>query len=394
MTKQAILALQDGSVYTGYSFGADVDACGEVVFNTSMTGYQEILTDPSYAGQIVLPTYPLIGNYGINDLDIESHQIQVSGFAVREECLEPSHYLSNQTIHEYLKANHIPGIYGLDTRAITRKLRSHGVMMGYLTTSRTPGDALEALKNAPDYGSIDFVKDITTREVYQWGPPCPTCSLKVRCDTRSLNAPYPCGIKSPEKNNIDYKIVAFDCGLKYNILRQLSLRGCSITVVPCTTTAPEILKMKPDGILLSPGPGDPALLGYDIETVRGIVWKKPIMGICLGNQLIARAFGARTFKLKFGHRGGNHPVREFSTGRTYITAQNHGYAVDADSLPSELQVTHVNLNDGTVEGLQHRELPVFSIQYHSEDSPGPWDSRYLFDKFINLIQQGKEKNAR
>jgi carbamoyl-phosphate synthase small subunit len=390
MTKRAILALQDGTIYEGYSFGAECDTYGEVVFNTSMIGYQEILTDPSYAGQIVLPTYPLIGNYGINDLDTESRKIQVRGFIVREECTEPSHYLSGKTIHEYLSDSSIPGIRGLDTRAITRKLRSYGVMMGYLTSTRTPNEALEALKRLPDYGSIDFVKDITTSTPYQWGLPCKTCSLKERCDNRGENTPYPCGIKSLKRKTPEYRITAFDCGLKYNILRQLCLRGCSITVMPCTTRAPDIIDMKPDGILLSPGPGDPALLEYAIDTVRGLIGQAPIMGICLGNQLLAHAFGGKTFKLKFGHRGGNHPVKDLTSGRTYITAQNHGYAVDANCLPNGLEITHINLNDNTVEGLRHKELPIFAIQYHSEDSPGPWDSRYLFDKFVAMVKEGKK----
>ena len=386
MTKRAILALQDGTVYEGFSFGADTDTYGEVVFNTSMIGYQEILTDPSYAGQIVLPTYPLIGNYGINELDTESRKIQVRGFIVREECLEPSHYLSSKTLHQFLQENNIPGIWGIDTRAITRKLRSVGVMMGYLTTTHTPAQALQELKRLPDYGSTDFVKGITTPEPYQWGLPCDTCYYQVACQKRSKNTPYLCGIKSLRVKTPKYKIAAFDCGLKYNILRQLSLRGCAITVVPCTTSAPDILAMQPDGILLSPGPGDPKLLNYAIDTVRGLVGKKPLMGICLGNQLIAHAFGATTFKLKFGHRGGNHPVKDLTSGRTYITAQNHGYAVDASSLPRELEITHINLNDNTVEGLRHKHFPIFSIQYHSEDSPGPWDSRYLFDQFVKTLK--------
>jgi carbamoyl-phosphate synthase small subunit len=391
MTKRAILALQDGTVYEGYSFGADTDAYGEVVFNTSMVGYQEILTDPSYAGQIVLPTYPLIGNYGINELDTESRKIQVRGFIVREECVEPSHYLSGKTIHQFLEENNIPGICGIDTRALTRKLRSVGVMMGYLTTIRTPSQALEQLKRLPEYGSTDFVKDITTPMTYQWGLPCETCYHKRACLKRGKNTPYLCGIKSLRAKTPKYKIATFDCGLKYNILRQLCLRGCTISVVPCTTNAPDILAMQPDGILLSPGPGDPKLLNYAIDTVRGLAGQKPIMGICLGNQLIAHAFGGTTFKLKFGHRGGNHPVKDLTSGRTYITAQNHGYAVDAACLPKELEITHVNLNDNTVEGLRHKYLPIFSIQYHSEDSPGPWDSRYLFDQFVKMIKDNKKQ---
>jgi len=354
-----------------------------------MIGYQEMLTDPSYAGQIVMPTYPLIGNYGINDLDIESRKIQVSGFVVREQCEEPSNYLSTGTLYNYLAKNNIPGIYGLDTRAITRKLRSHGVMMGYLTTTRTAGEALEKLNHLPDYGSIDFVKSITTSNFYQMGLPCKTCSFKAQCDSCSSNALLYCGLNNVKSGAPQYKIVAYDCGLKYNILRLLVQRGCSVTVVPCTTTAPEIIKLNPDGILLSPGPGNPELLDYAVDTVRGLAGIKPIMGICLGNQLIARAFGGKTFKLKFGHRGGNHPVKELATGRAHITAQNHGYAVDAGSLPASLEVTHVNLNDGTVEGLRHKELPIFSIQYHSEDSPGPWDSRYVFDNFVEMVKQYK-----
>ena len=361
MSRIARLVLADGTHYEGIGFGADNDSFGEVVFNTSMTGYQEILTDPSYAGQIVVPTYPLIGNYGINDEDDESVKIQVSGFVVREECLQPSHYLNRQTIHQYLLKAGIAGIQGVDTRSITRKLRSVGVMMGVITTKLSVEEALAALQKQPNYGTIDFVKQISTRQVYEW-----------------------------DKNNpvaAKYHVVAYDCGLKRNILRLLRLRGCQVTVVPCTSSAAEILNLNPDGILLSPGPGDPELLDYAVKTVQGLVEKKPIMGICLGNQMIARAFGAKTFKLKFGHRGGNHPVKEFATGRVHITSQNHGYAVDPDTLKDGLEVTHINLNDGTVEGLRHKELPIFAIQYHSEDSPGPMDNRYLFDKFVEMMEK-------
>jgi len=362
MTKRAILVLEDGSVYEGYSFGADTDALGEVVFNTSMVGYQEMLTDPSYAGQIVVPTYPLIGNYGVNEQDFESNKIQVSGFVVREECLKPNHYLSTKTLHQYLAESAIPGISGIDTRAITRKLRSAGVMMGMLTCSKTPQQALEQIKNSPDYGSVDYVKQVSTPTPYQWEPAGPTPT---------------------------HHIVVLDCGLKYSILRFLNQLGCASTAVPCTTPAGEILKLKLDGILLSPGPGNPELLDYIVGTVNRLIGKKPIMGICLGNQLIARAFGAKTFKLKFGHRGANHPVRDLTTGKVYITAQNHGYAVDPDSLKDGLEVTHINLNDGTVEGLRHKELPIFCIQYHSEASPGPWDSTYLFRDFVEMVRGEK-----
>ena len=365
MAKQAILVLADGSVYEGYAFGAETDAIGEAVFNTSMTGYQEMLTDPSYAGQIVVPTYPLIGNYGTNDEDIESRRIQVKGFVVREECDLPSHYLNNKTIHEYLSESGIPGIYGVDTRAITRKLRSVGVMMSMITSTKTSAEALEEIKKSPTYDNIDFVSTVTTDKDYKWED---------------------CGTDG-------YHVVVLDCGLKYNILRLLCQHGCHVTVVPCTTSADDILSLKPDGLLLSPGPGDPALLDYIVNEVRKLAGKKPIMGICLGNQLIARAFGGKCFKLKFGHRGGNHPVRDLANGRIHITAQNHGYAVDPDSIGSELEVTHINLNDNTVEGLKHKSLPVFAIQYHSEASPGPLDNVYLFEQFVGMMEGDKENKG-
>ncbi|MBI2831530.1 MAG: glutamine-hydrolyzing carbamoyl-phosphate synthase small subunit [Chloroflexi bacterium] len=359
MNRKAILVLEDGSVFEGFSFGAEADATGEVVFNTSMTGYQEILTDPSYAGQIVVPTYPLIGNYGVNEHDFESARIQVSGFVVREECPEPSHYLSNRTIHQYLSDSNISAISGVDTRAITRKLRSVGVMMGIITSDKTPQQALDQLRQAPNYGTIDFVRQVSTEKPYTW---------------------------EPKTDSPAFRVVALDCGLKYNIIRLLNQRGCSVTVVPCTTQAKQILSLNPDGIVLSPGPGDPDLLDYAVETVKGLVGKKPIMGICLGNQLIARAFGAKNFKLKFGHRGGNHPVRDLASGRIHITAQNHGYAVDPDTVKGDLEITQINLNDGTVEGLRHRELPIFCIQYHSEASPGPLDNTYLFEQFLGMMR--------
>jgi len=281
---------------------------------------------------------------------------------VREECLLPNHFLNSKTLHQYLAESGIPGIHSVDTRAITRKLRSVGVMMGMMTTSKSPKEALEELKRLPNYGTIDFVKEVSTPTPYEWEP----------------------GTGNPDGSP---HIVALDCGLKFNILRILRSKRCKVTAVPCTMSAPDIFKLKPDGILLSPGPGDPELLDYIVATIRQLVGKKPIMGICLGEQLIARAFGGKTFKLKFGHRGGNHPVRELANGHVHITAQNHGYAVDADTLPPELEVTHINLNDGTVEGVRHKKLPIFAVQYHSEASPGPLDNTYLFDQLLGMVRE-------
>jgi carbamoyl-phosphate synthase small subunit len=359
--KNAILLLEDGSVYEGHSFGADVQSYGEVVFNTSMTGYQEVLTDPSYAGQIVALTYPLIGNYGINPVDIESKRIQVRGFVVREDCPSPSHWQSTDTLAEYLAEAGVPGIGGVDTRALTRRLRLAGVMMGMIATDMSTQEALKRLKSVPYYGDVDFVKGVSTEALYEWK------------------------LSSEDEQENGHHVVVVDCGLKYNILRILRGMGCRVSAVPCTMSVEDILALNPDGILLSPGPGDPALLDYMVKTVRGLIGKKPIMGICLGLQLLGRAFGAETFKLKFGHRGANNPVRELETGRVYITAQNHGYAVDADTLKRGLEVSHINLNDGTVEGLRHRELPIFAIQYHSEASPGPRDNVYLFQQFVEMM---------
>ena len=359
-SKKAFLVLEDGSVFEGETFGAANETSGEVVFNTSMTGYQEILTDPSYAGQIVVPTYPIIGNYGINAEDFESRKIQVRGFVVRDNCERPSHWQSHGTIGDYLESQGIPGISGVDTRAITRKLRMRGVMMGIISSEESPDGALDRIRHIPNYGDTDYVRSVSTEHAYVWadGPPAPD------------DGP---------------RITVVDMGVKYNIMRILKSRGCHVMTVPAWVTAEAVMETEPDGIVLSPGPGDPALLHYMVSTAKKLAVAKPVLGICLGHQVLAHAFGGNTFKLKFGHRGGNHPVRDNQTGRVHITAQNHGYAVDGDSLPSELEVSHVNLNDGTVEGLRHRSLPVFSIQYHSEASPGPLDNVEIFDRFITMV---------
>jgi carbamoyl-phosphate synthase small subunit len=360
MVKQAFLALEDGSIYQGCSFGAEDTSFGEVVFSTSMCGYQEMLIDPSYAGQILVLTYPLVGNYGLSKANFESREVQVRGLVVREHCPTPSHGQSTTTLDEFLKLNGIPGLAHVDTRALTRRLRSAGVMMGIISSEMKPEDALEELKTLPPHDLTDFVQGVSTEGTYVW--------------------------PLPEGGPL-YHIVVVDYGLKYNILRLLSLLGCSTTVVPATTSAEEILARNPHGILISPGPGDPTQLTYLEGAIKGLLGRKPIMGICLGHQLIARALGAKTFKLKFGHRGGNHPVRELATGKIHITAQNHGYAVDADSLKGGLEVSHVNLNDGTVEGLSHKELPILSIQYHPEGSPGPRDNVYLFQNFLDMVKE-------
>ena len=324
MREAVYLGLEDGSIHEGVGFGAEADGLGEVVFNTSMTGYQEVLTDPSYAGQLVTLTYPLVGNYGINPEDFESARIQVGGLIVRENCELPSHGRSDRTLHEFLASQGIPGIAEVDTRAITRRLRSKGVMLGIITNG-DPNASLKRLQDSPAYDDRDYVATVTTPEEYNWNG----------------------GGKDPIEPK--YRILVTDCGLKYNILRQLRRRGCEVIVVPAATSAEELLALQPSGILFSPGPGDPKLLDYVVDNTRKVLGQIPVMGICLGHQLIARALGADTFKLKFGHRGGNHPVKDLTNGRVYITAQNHGYAVSPDKLPSGLEVSHINLNDQTVE---------------------------------------------
>ena len=370
MTTPAHLVLEDGSRYRGEAFGARTSSHGEVVFSTSMTGYQEMLTDPSFAGQIVMPTYPLIGNYGINARDVESRRVQVSGFVVRRHDTRPSHSLSDMTLDEYLQGQGIAGIAGVDTRAITRRLRSRGVMMGAIAVDESPEVALRRIAEMPPYADLDLVTRVSTEHPYVWDQPL----ASPPAGTAPADAPHAT------------RILVSDYGLKYNILRMLRSRGCEVVAMPAAASAKDVLDRQPDGVLLSPGPGNPELLDYAVDTATGLLGRVPILGICLGNQVLGRAFGGRTFKLKFGHRGANHPVRDLATGRVYITSQNHGFAVDADTLPSEVEVSHVNLNDGTVEGLRHRSLPVMSIQYHSEASPGPLDNEQVFDHFLDMVR--------
>ena len=386
MSKKAILVLEDGSVYEGHSFGSATTTYGEVVFDTSMTGYQEMLTDPSFAGQILVPTYPLIGNYGINESDFESKQIQVRGLVVREYCLRPSHWQSTRTLHEFLLTYGIPGISGIDTRALTRHLRLQGAMMGIVTSQMTAEEALEELKTLPRYDSVNFVRQVSTEKIYEWQPHAPAPANLISFPLKGEKKEPVLSLSKDEGEAKQSHIAVIDLGLKYSILRILSQLGCRATAVPCTASAEDILALDPDGIVLSPGPSNPVLLDDITDTVRDLIGKKPTMGICLGHQLIGKALGAKTFKLKFGHRGGNHPVRDLATGRVYITAQNHGYALDADTLRGGLEVSHINLNDGTVEGLRHRDLPILSIQYHSEAAPGPLDNMYLFERFLEMVK--------
>ncbi len=362
--KKAMLALEDGTVLEGRSVGAEGEAFGELVFNTSMTGYQEILTDPSYAGQIVTMTYPLIGNYGVNPEDVESRQPFAAGFVMGECCLEPSNWRAQQTLPDYLKTHHVVGIDQLDTRRITRKLRSEGAKKAVISTvDLNPDNLVQKAIDSPGMVGADHVREVSVSKAYEWEPPA-------------------------EKR---FQVVAFDYGIKYNILRVLREAGCSVTVLPATASADEALACDPDGIFLSNGPGDPAALPYIFPTVEALLDKRPVFGICLGHQILAHALGGSTYKLKFGHRGGNHPVRNNSTGKVEISVQNHGFAVDADSVdPDRARISHTNLNDQSVEGLEHVELPVFSVQYHPEASPGPHDSRYLFRRFIDNMDKAKK----
>jgi carbamoyl-phosphate synthase small subunit len=382
---KAILALEDGSVFHGQGFGAHASAGGEVCFNTSMTGYQEILTDPSYKGQIVTMTYPLIGNYGVNTMDVESWKPHAAGFVIRELSPVVSNWRADSSLEKYLEDNGIPGIQGIDTRALTKKLRVRGALNGFISTGEI--SEAEAVKRAKEFVfvGVDYVKEVTHKKEFRWDAQDAQSAAfdLVRgnkiADARNFHKPLP---------PADIPIVAFDYGMKYNILRRLRQHGFATQVLPATASAADALKHKPAGIFLSNGPGDPAALDYIVREVKTLVDSGiPIFGICLGHQILGQAFGGKTFKLKFGHRGGNQPVKDLDSGKVEITSQNHGFAVDAKSLPSDVAVTRLNLNDQTVEGLRHKTKPVFCVQYHPEASPGPHDSTPLFAGFRSLIER-------
>ena len=366
------MLLEDGTVFKGTSFGVKGQKCGEVVFNTSMTGYQEILTDPSYNEQIITMTYPLIGNYGTNKADTESRKSFVRGFIVKENCNYPSNWRNTQTLSGYLKANNIVGLEGIDTRALVRHIRIAGAMKGIISSNEFGIMSLKKkLQKYPGLVGRDIVKDVTVKKPYDWDKGVIDVLKDAEC-------------KPPKK----YKVVAFDFGIKLNILRLLRSYGCDVHVVPADTSAKEVLARKPDGVFLSNGPGDPGPVSYAIETIRRLLGKVPIFGICMGHQILALALGAKTYKLKFGHRGANHPVKNLKTKKIEITSQNHGFCVDMDSLDEKaVELTHLNLNDNTVEGIRCKDQPAFSVQYHPEASPGPHDSNYLFDDFIKLMDQ-------
>jgi carbamoyl-phosphate synthase small subunit len=370
---KAKLILENGTVFTGESFGADGETTGEVVFNTSLTGYQEILTDPSYSGQIVTMTYPLIGNYGVNTEDLESIKPQTAGLIVKEYSAFPSNFRSSESLGDWLAKHNIIGIQGLDTRMLTKIIRSAGAMRGIISTEDLDGRSLLAkVKKSPQMTGLDLASRVTTHEPYTWN----------KTDT----TPFALPPVNPGRKK--WNVVVYDYGVKHNILRRLTSYGCQLSIVPAQTSAEEVLKNNPDGIFLSNGPGDPAAVTYAIENIKKLIGKKPIFGICLGHQLLALALGGKTFKLKFGHRGANHPVKNLKTGIIEITSQNHGFAVDPDSLDTTaIEITHTNLNDNTNEGFCHRSLPVFSVQYHPEASPGPHDSDYLFARFVEMMEK-------
>ncbi len=379
---KALLALEDGRTFACRSFTGPGEAWGEVVFNTSMTGYQEVITDPSYSGQMVVMTYPLIGNYGVNHEDIESAKIQVSAFLIREYQEYPSNFRSKGTLRDYLQKEGILGIEGFDTRALTRHIRDKGAMRAFISTyDLNPSSLSVKAKKLPSMVGLDLAGSVSTDKPYAW--------LEGKI--------YPCGMKTEKlngsvwrENKKRFRVVAFDYGIKYNILRCLENVDCEIIIVPASTGAAVVKKMAPDGIFLSNGPGDPEPVTYAVETIRALLEYRPVFGICLGHQILGLALGGKTYKLKFGHRGSNQPVKNLLTGKVEITSQNHGFVVDIESLSQEdIETTHINLNDNTLEGFRHRKLPLFAVQYHPEASPGPHDSRYLFNEFARLMENAQ-----
>lgn len=389
----ALLALEDGTIFRGESFGAPTPGAGEICFNTSMTGYQEVLTDPSYRGQIVAMTYPLIGNYGINTLDVESGSPHVRGFVIEELSPVVSSWRAEGSLSDYLVKNGIPGIQGVDTRALTRRLRTAGAMRACIFPGTDEAAALR-LAQGVSYDGVDFVTEVTAESGYDWDT---DSQLSRKWVVAKAGDAAP-GLSDGQGNVFEQlppatrKIVAYDFGMKKNILRSLRRNGFAVKVVPATTPAEDVLAMNPDGVFLSNGPGDPSALGYAHEAVKGIIGKKPLFGICLGHQILGLALGGKTFKLKFGHRGANQPVKDLRTGKVAITSQNHGYAVDPDSLPDDVEVTHVNLNDGTVAGLRHKKHAAFSVQYHPEASPGPHDAAYFFQEFAKEVDVARKNS--
>lgn len=368
----AKLALADGTVYSGTAFGASGEVYGEVCFNTSMTGYQEILTDPSYCGQIVAMTYPLIGNYGVNSEDVESRGLSLRGFIVRELCRQPSNFRSTDTLDSYLKKANVVGIEGIDTRALVRRLRILGAMTGVLSSTDLDDKSLiHKAQNSPELVGQDLVREVMPSKSFEW--------------SEGLSSLGQSGSPTGSSAENEFHVVAIDYGMKWNILRHLKTAGCRVTVVPGTATSRDVMAHKPDGVFLSNGPGDPRPLTYAINTIRELLGKVPVFGICLGHQLLGLACGAEIYKLKFGHRGANQPVLNKDNGRVEITSQNHGFAIASESLPKNLEVTHLNLNDQTIEGLRHRDFPAFCVQYHPEASAGPHDSGYLFQTFRQLM---------
>jgi carbamoyl-phosphate synthase small subunit len=377
----AYLVLDDGRVFSGKTLGAEGETVGEVVFNTAMTGYQEIFTDPSYRGQIVTMTYPHIGNYGVNDADVESRGIFAAGIVVKDACQVPSNWRSELSLDEFLKKYSMVGIQSIDTRALTRHIRDHGARMGIISNATDDVDVLLAkVRKAPPLPGRDLVREVTVSESYKWEEP-PPVRLPPSATTVENGS-------APPKELRRFKVAVLDYGVKYNILRRLTAWGMELQVLPARTTAEEILALKPDGVFLSNGPGDPEPLEYAIETAKGLLGKLPVFGICLGHQILGLAVGAKTFKLKFGHHGANHPVKNLATGAIEITSQNHGFAIDPDTLPADqATVTHLNLNDGTLEGFEHKQVPMFAVQYHPEASPGPHDSYYLFERFYRMLEE-------